>query len=129
MSKHLGLSENVVYPIVPNGFADHYPCEKWLFHWDTQHFQVQTHFSPSNPAITPIEFRPCSCPRLRPKEGDLAAVAQRLMLVQRLERAAEDDVFSCNWLMLIDVNWMLIDVNWRICYGNMLSFLRLMGWE
>ena len=26
----LGLSENVVYPIVPNGFADHYPYEKWL---------------------------------------------------------------------------------------------------
>ena len=24
-SKHLGVSENVVYPIVPNGFADHYP--------------------------------------------------------------------------------------------------------
>ena len=22
---YLGLSENVVYPIVPNGFADHYP--------------------------------------------------------------------------------------------------------
>ena len=22
---HMGLSENVVYPIVPNGFADHYP--------------------------------------------------------------------------------------------------------
>ena len=29
----MGLSENVVYPIVPNGFADHYPYEKWLFHW------------------------------------------------------------------------------------------------
>ena len=27
---HLGLSENVVYPIVPNGFADHYPVFKWL---------------------------------------------------------------------------------------------------
>ena len=27
---HLGVSENVVYPIVPNGFADHYPYEKWL---------------------------------------------------------------------------------------------------
>ena len=27
------MSENVVYPIVPNGFADHYPYEKWLFHW------------------------------------------------------------------------------------------------
>ena len=26
----MGLSENVVYPIVPNGFADHYPYEKWL---------------------------------------------------------------------------------------------------
>ena len=24
----------------PNGFADHYPYEKWLFHWDTQHFQT-----------------------------------------------------------------------------------------
>ena len=22
---YLGMSENVVYPIVPNGFADHYP--------------------------------------------------------------------------------------------------------
>ena len=22
---HMGLSENVVYPIVPNGFHDHYP--------------------------------------------------------------------------------------------------------
>ena len=28
---HVGVSENVVYPIVPNGFADHYPYEKWLF--------------------------------------------------------------------------------------------------
>ena len=27
---HMGLSENVVYPIVPNGFADHSPYEKWL---------------------------------------------------------------------------------------------------
>ena len=31
---HMGVSENVVYPIVPNGFADHYPYEKWLFHWE-----------------------------------------------------------------------------------------------
>ena len=31
----------IVYPIVPNGFADHYPYEKWLFHWEyTQHFQT-----------------------------------------------------------------------------------------
>ena len=30
---HMGLSENVVYPEKPNGFADHYPYEKWLFHW------------------------------------------------------------------------------------------------
>ena len=22
---HMDMSENVVYPIVPNGFADHYP--------------------------------------------------------------------------------------------------------
>ena len=31
----------IVYPIVPNGFADHYPYEKLLFHWEyTQHFQT-----------------------------------------------------------------------------------------
>ena len=31
---YMGVSENVVYPIVPNGFADHYPYIKWLFHWE-----------------------------------------------------------------------------------------------
>ena len=31
---HVGVSENVVYPKKPNGFADHYPYEKWLFHWE-----------------------------------------------------------------------------------------------
>ena len=30
MKGYMGVSENVVYPIVPNGFADHYPYEKWL---------------------------------------------------------------------------------------------------
>jgi hypothetical protein len=29
----MGLSENVVYPQKPNGFADHYPYFLWLFHW------------------------------------------------------------------------------------------------
>ena len=34
----MGLSENSPKP---NGFADHYPYEKWLFHWEyTQHFQT-----------------------------------------------------------------------------------------
>ena len=30
----LGVSENRLNPIVPNGFADHYPYEKWLVHWE-----------------------------------------------------------------------------------------------
>ena len=30
----MGVSENVVYPQLPNGFADHYPYEKLLFHWE-----------------------------------------------------------------------------------------------
>ena len=30
----MGVSENVVYPCQPNGFADHHPYEKWLFHWE-----------------------------------------------------------------------------------------------
>ena len=35
-----------MYPIVPNGFADHYPYEKWLFHWEyTQHFQTYPYSS------------------------------------------------------------------------------------
>ena len=38
---NLGVSENRLNPIVPNGFADHYPYEKRLFHWEyTQHFQT-----------------------------------------------------------------------------------------
>ena len=48
---HMGVSENVVYPIVPNGFADHYPVFKWLFHWEyTQHFQTN-----------PYPDKPISC--------------------------------------------------------------------
>jgi len=30
----MGVSENVVYPFLPNGFADHYPYFQWLFHWE-----------------------------------------------------------------------------------------------
>ena len=42
---NLGVSENVVYYPKPNGFADHYPYEKWLFHWEyTQHFQTNPSF-------------------------------------------------------------------------------------
>ena len=41
LGKMMDVSENVVYPIAPNGFADHYPYEKWLFHWEyTQHVQT-----------------------------------------------------------------------------------------
>ena len=30
----MGVSENAVYYPKPNGFADHYPVFKWLFHWE-----------------------------------------------------------------------------------------------
>ena len=30
---HMGLVMKIVYPKKPNGFADHYPVFKWLFHW------------------------------------------------------------------------------------------------
>ena len=34
----------MLYTPKPNGFADHYPYEKWLFHWEyTQHFQTNPH--------------------------------------------------------------------------------------
>ena len=46
MYHDVGVSENRLNPIVPNGFADHYPVFKWL--WIslgilTQHFQLPTH--------------------------------------------------------------------------------------
>ena len=51
MHQHLGVSENSV-PHFPNGFADHYPYNKWLFHWEyTQHFQTNPFGSMIFPAI------------------------------------------------------------------------------
>ena len=32
--RHVGVSENRLNTPKPNGFADHYPYEKWLFHWE-----------------------------------------------------------------------------------------------
>ena len=46
MFHQLGVSENVVYPIVPNGFADHYPYEKWLFHWENTLFSDKPKWNP-----------------------------------------------------------------------------------
>ena len=41
----MGLSENSVplNPIVPNGFADHYPYEKWLLIGNIANIFRQTH--------------------------------------------------------------------------------------
>ena len=45
----MGVSENVVYPIVPNGFADPYPYYingYFIGKIITQHFQTKTHRFP-----------------------------------------------------------------------------------
>ena len=42
--KHMGVSENVVYPFLPNGFADHYPVFKWLFVWEYSLFSDKAIF-------------------------------------------------------------------------------------
>ena len=34
LSSYLWVCLKIVYPKKPNGFADHYPYEKWLFHWE-----------------------------------------------------------------------------------------------
>ena len=47
--RHMGVSENVVYPKKPNGFADHYPVFKWLFHWEyTLFFQKGLSWPPKS---------------------------------------------------------------------------------
>ena len=41
----MGVSENVGKTPKPNGFADHHPYEKWLFHWGyIPHFQTYPMF-------------------------------------------------------------------------------------
>ena len=52
----MGVPENVVYPKKPNGFADHYPVFKWLFHWEyTQHFQTNPYATILTQAFTQSE--------------------------------------------------------------------------
>ena len=42
----------IVYPIVPNGCADHYPYEKLLFHWEYTLFSDNPMFFPwQNPVL------------------------------------------------------------------------------
>ena len=50
---HMGVSENVVYPCVPNGFADHYPYEKWLFHWEYTLFSDKPRYEMENKIHVP----------------------------------------------------------------------------
>ena len=65
----MGLSENVVYPVVPNGFADHYPVFKWLFQREytpfsdkpilhsyvTNYQRVNQQTVPLNPIKSPLD--------------------------------------------------------------------------
>ena len=44
--QQLGVSENVVYPIVPNGFADHSPCEQ-IHPCSRSGIQYSTHYASS----------------------------------------------------------------------------------
>ena len=56
----MGVSENRLNPIVPNGFADHYPYEKWLFHWEyTQHFQTNPNLATQG--LVPKALWSCQC--------------------------------------------------------------------
>ena len=41
----MGVSENSV-PHFPNGFADHYPVFKWLFHWEYTLFSDKPMYLP-----------------------------------------------------------------------------------
>ena len=59
----MGLSENVVYPIVPNGFADHYPKKKWLFHWEYTLFSDKPIYSSAMlPGSVPLTQPPSDEP-------------------------------------------------------------------
>ena len=67
----------------PNGFADHYPYEKWLFHWEyTQHFQTNPNFSSDQRHAAPHAPRRRGRHSFRAGRGGL------------LRRAAQWPVFS-----------------------------------
>ena len=55
----MGVSENVVYPKKPNGFADHYPYEKWLAIIGN----INPTFSGPNPYIYQL-IDPKNCPNV-----------------------------------------------------------------
>ena len=40
----------------PNGFADHYPYEKWLFHWEYTLFSDKPMYNMISPTIIYIQF-------------------------------------------------------------------------
>ena len=55
----------IVYPFLPNGFADHYPVFKWLFHWEyTQHFQTNPYVALSKDPLPPIVPRSDWCKQI-----------------------------------------------------------------
>ena len=49
----------------PNGFADHYPVFKWLFHWEyTQHFQTNPFGELQKLDTAQLQMRDWGPPRL-----------------------------------------------------------------
>ena len=41
----------IVYPCVPNGFADHYPVFKWLFDWEYTLFSDKPYLVSGYPLV------------------------------------------------------------------------------
>ena len=59
---HMGVSENVVYPIVPNGFADPYPVLKWL--------AIIGNIHPTFSGPNPCDFNGSAVSEIRPPPND-----------------------------------------------------------
>ena len=84
----------IVYPIVPNGFADHYPYEKWLFHWEyTQHFQT-------NPLY--------ACWSWLPSDMDIATIVE--------SRATKDEAMNARSASLTDHTLHKLRMDSRNCF-------------
>ena len=52
------LGGMIVYPIVPNGFADHYPVFKWLFHWEYTLFSDKPIFKKTLVSLLTMHYLP-----------------------------------------------------------------------
>ena len=101
----MGVSENREHPIVPNGFADHYPYEKWLFYWEYTLFSDKP--KPQNSLMLSAVLDPEHSLGTLSEFGDLVPVVsnQKISVIRKEKWTDHDESFESPMKF---VNWHLL---------------------